>query len=63
MLRSVDPGLASWGVFAASNWRMPQRVTVYGAEDADAIDDTATARHGVSGGDYGANGVTAATWT
>ena len=39
---------------------MPQRVTVYGAEDADAVDDTATAGHSVSGGDYGANGVTAA---
>ena len=45
--------------FTTSNWGTAQTVTVSGAEDADAANDTATVRHTVSGGDYGANNVTA----
>ena len=36
-----------------SNWDDQQTVTVEGAEDEDAVDDTATVEHAVSGGDYG----------
>ena len=45
--------------FGADDWHEPQTVTVRAAEDADADDDAATVSHAVSGGDYGANGVTA----
>ncbi|MYE33768.1 MAG: hypothetical protein F4X23_02825, partial [Gemmatimonadales bacterium] len=46
--------------FTAGNWSAPRTVTVRAAEDADAARDTAMVSHAVSGGDYGANGVTAA---
>ena len=39
--------------FTPSNWDDQQTVTVDGAEDEDAVDDTATVEHAVSGGDYG----------
>ena len=39
--------------FTPSNWDDQQTVTVEGAEDEDAVDDTATVEHAVSGGDYG----------
>ena len=45
--------------FTTSNWDDEQTVTVSAAEDADALNDTATVSHTVSGADYGANGVTA----
>ena len=47
--------------FTTSNWDTPQTLTVSAQEDADAVDDTATVSHAVSGADYGANGVTAAS--
>ena len=47
--------------FTASNWNVGQTVTVTAAEDADAVADTATVSHAVSGADYGSNGVTAAS--
>ncbi|MDD9818103.1 MAG: hypothetical protein OXU61_08235, partial [Gammaproteobacteria bacterium] len=43
--------------FSASNWSTRQTVTVTGVEDANAVDDTATLSHQVSGADYA--GVTA----
>ena len=45
--------------FAPVEWNVRRTVTVGGAEDDDALDDTATVEHAVSGGDYGAHGVTA----
>ena len=38
--------------FSTSNWAMAQTVTVSAAEDADALQDTATVTHTVAGGDY-----------
>ena len=43
--------------FTPSEWNVPQTVTVSVAHDGDAVNDTATVSHTVSGGDYG--GVTA----
>ena len=45
--------------FLTSTWNMKQTVTVSGAEDEDAVDDLATVKHAVSGGDYGDNNVLA----
>ena len=45
--------------FRPSNWSTPQTVTVLAKQDADALDEVAAVSHTVSGGDYGANGVTA----
>ena len=39
--------------FRVSNWNMAQPVTVTAAADDDAVDDTASVRHAVSGADYG----------
>ena len=39
--------------FTAGNWSTAQTVTVAAAEDADALNDTATISHAVSGADYG----------
>ena len=39
--------------FTANNWSTAQTVTVAAAEDADALNDTATLSHAVSGADYG----------
>ena len=39
--------------FTASNWNTKQTVTVFAAEDADAVDESATLEHEVSGADYG----------
>ncbi len=47
--------------FTTSDWDEPRTVTVRAAQDVDAAGDTATVSHTVSGGDYGANGVTAAS--
>ena len=47
--------------FTADNWSTEQTVTVSAAQDADAAADMATVEHTVSGGDYGANSVTAQT--
>ena len=40
--------------FTTTNWDTAQTVTVSAAEDADALEDTATVTHTVAGGDYGA---------
>ena len=40
--------------FSTSNWNTAQTVTVSAAEDADALEDTATVTHTVAGGDYAA---------
>ena len=45
--------------FTTMDWSTAQTVTVSGAQDADAANDTATVSHTVSGGDYGDNGVKA----
>ncbi len=45
--------------FTASNWDTAQTVTLSGGQDTDAVDETATVSHAVSGADYGANAVTA----
>ena len=45
--------------FTTNNWSTAQTVTVQAAEDADALNDTATLSHAVSGADYGT--VTAAS--
>ena len=39
--------------FTDGNWNTGQTVTVTGAEDDDAVDDTVTVSHAVSGADYG----------
>ena len=39
--------------FRVSNWNTAQTVTVLAAADDDAVDDTASVRHVVSGADYG----------
>ena len=39
--------------FRVSNWNSAQTVTVTAAADDDAVDDTASVRHAVSGADYG----------
>ena len=38
--------------FTATDWNTPKPVTVSAAADADAVDDTATIAHAVTGGDY-----------
>ena len=43
--------------FTTSNWSTVQTVTVTAAQDSDAVDDSATISHAVTGGDYA--GVTA----
>ena len=45
--------------FTPQNWSTAQTVTVQAAEDTDALNDTATVSHAVSGADYGT--VTAAS--
>ena len=45
--------------FTAGTWSTAQTVTVSAAADTDAVNDTATVSHAVSGGDYGTNNVTA----
>ena len=40
--------------FTTTNWDTAQTITVSAAEDADALEDTATVTHTVAGGDYGA---------
>ena len=45
--------------FTTGNWSTAQTVTVQTAQDADALNDTATLSHAVSGADYGT--VTAAS--
>ncbi len=47
--------------FTSEDWDTAKTVTVAAAEDADAEDDEATISHAVSGGDYGANSVTASS--
>ena len=39
--------------FTTENWDEPQAVTVAAVQDTDALDDSATVTHGVSGGGYG----------
>ena len=38
--------------FTTSTWSMVQTVTVTAAQDSDAVDDSATISHAVTGGDY-----------
>ena len=45
--------------FTRDNWNQPQTLTVRAAQDEDDADDAAQVSHGVTGADYGANGVTA----
>ncbi|WP_425154029.1 Calx-beta domain-containing protein [Candidatus Palauibacter sp.] len=45
--------------FTANDWYLPQAVTLSAAYDADDVDGTATITHTTSGGDYGANNVSA----
>ena len=45
--------------FTARNWNSPQTVRVSADADDDAVDDTVTITHTVSGADYGANNVNA----
>ena len=54
---SVSPALT----FGPETWDVPQTVTVTAAADDNAVDGSATITHTVDGGDYGANGVTAAS--
>ena len=44
--------------FTALTWKDEQTVTVSAAEDADAVNDTATVSHTVAGGDYGSETAT-----
>ena len=45
--------------FTRDNWNQPQTLTVRADQDPDDEDDAARVSHGVTGADYGANGVTA----
>ena len=54
---SVSPAVT----FTSDNWRVPQAVTVEARTDDNPTDGSATVTHAVSGGDYEANGVTAAS--
>ena len=45
--------------FTAANWNDEQTIRISSAHDADAVDDSATIQHSVSGGDYGEYGITA----
>ena len=45
--------------FSTSNWNVTQTVTVTAAQDSDAVDDSATISHAVTGGDYGTHSVSA----
>ena len=56
-----DVTVSSALTFTTMNWSTAQTVTVTAAHDSDAVDDSATISHAVSGGDYGA--VTAASVT
>ena len=56
-----DVTVSSALTFTTMNWSTAQTVTVTAAQDSDAVDDSATISHAVSGGDYGA--VTAASVT
>ncbi len=47
---TVSPGSLT---FTTENWNTAQTVTASAAEDADAVDDTATLTHTASGGGYG----------
>ena len=47
--------------FTDTTWDTAQTVIVEAAEDNDPLDDQATIRHDVAGGDYGANNVRAIT--
>ena len=47
--------------FTSSNWDRPQMVTVAAAADENRVDGSAMVAHAVAGGDYGDNGVTAAS--
>ena len=47
--------------FEPRMWRFPKTVTVRVAADENAVDGSATITHTVEGGDYGNNGVTAAS--
>ena len=40
--------------FTTSTWNTAQQVTVTAAQDSDAVDDSATISHAVTGGDYAA---------
>ena len=47
--------------FGPWDWRSPKTVTVRAATDDNAVDGSASIAHTVAGGDYGGNGVTAAS--
>ena len=49
-----DVTVSSALTFTTTNWSTAQTVTVMAAQDSDAVDDSATISHAVSGGDYGA---------
>ena len=49
-----DVTVSSALTFTTMNWSTAQTVTVMAAQDSDAVDDSATISHAVSGGDYGA---------
>ena len=48
-------------VFTPQDWEIPQTVTVTAAADENTVHGSATIAHTVTGGDYGDNGVTAAS--
>ena len=49
--------------FTSSDWSSAQTVTVSAAQDADAVNETATVTHSVTSGDSNYNGVTARSIT
>ena len=55
---SIRPSMLT---FTDMTWDTAQTVTVEAAEDNDPLDDQATIRHAVAGGDYGTNNVRAIT--
>ena len=49
--------------FTKLSWPFTQTVTVTAADDSDAVDDSATISHAVTGGDYGTHSVSAGSVT
>ena len=57
----ADISVSEPSVFTPQDWEIPRTVTVTAAADDNTVHGSATITHTVTGGDYGDNGVTAAS--
>ena len=57
----ADISVSEPSVFTPQDWEIPRTVTVAAAADDNTVHGSATITHTVTGGDYGDNGVTAAS--